>query len=556
MTISLHTYAADSNPAGTSPFVAVPVPVGVRDGDLVIVVVAINQSATIAGTIASPPDDGWTQIIQTDSSQTVTLLAFWKTAFSEQTEWVFSLSNPPAGIVHPPANVSAVALIYGGVDELNPIEVEQALITPAATAHAVPAVSTSVDAEEVVVVLAGANAGTYTPQNGFLEVVAAATQPNLTISAQHKQPAGAGTQAAMTVPFTTSALGIALVLVLRPSAGTLTTDDVRQRLIESLPIGADKIYDLTPSGDYYAWFQVGADLLRSAVFDTLDLLRREILPSFSWSKLPDWERIFGLETSRTARRGTVPQRQAQVVASWRAAAGQGSSKPDVRAVVGTALGYIDPTQLDVVNADSVQLHAAHTWTDGIIYGIPDNSSITRTLWVYDGGKVSTAGVKLILSITHPVVSQLNFTLTSPTEKSKTWTAPFSGAFVAQSALLFALDEFAGFPIAGPWQLTVADTAVGSTGTFSWQLLVEGIGVGAVPEVGVDRMGCGHGGDVFDWGTFADPALVGTSGAAPDYDNAEQKLERMAQSHGDANLIRTLDAIPDDDYTEPGLCFPD
>ena len=134
-TTVLRTFGVDSNPAGVSPFVGIPVPVGVRDGDVIIAAITLG----VSGVTVTPPDEDWTLIAQTDPAQACGVVAFWKVALNEGTEWVFALSD----------SVQAVggAAIFANVDIFGPVEVVASATTASATTQDYAGVTASLDGE-------------------------------------------------------------------------------------------------------------------------------------------------------------------------------------------------------------------------------------------------------------------------------------------------------------------------------------------------------------------------------------------------------------------------
>lgn len=532
--IFLRTYGADES-QGVSPYVSIPQPIGVVDGDLLVVGICLTDSQIDI----APPDDEWELIARTDETQTGSVAVFVKFAMNEPSRWVFSLSST----VHPLGTYGiGGVLVYGGVDGFEPVEAFASATTPHQVAQNVPAI-TAADADEELVLLFGADdAGTFTAVGGFDEVVARAPVGVASFSAQRRALVAAGAQAATTSALSIAARGACVALVLRPSAGTLTVDDVRERLVAALPRGVEDVYDLTPSGDYYKFFQAIAGLMKTYAFDLVDLVRRELLPQFTRYKLPSWERIFGLETTRTAKTGVIPQRQAQVVGGWRAAAGQGSTKAAVQAVVGPLLGYFPTTPVEVIECDRSALTLFHSYdvAGGADVLIPSSSSAVLTIPVLgDGGKVAKCGATLNLAMSVDDTSAFLFTLTAPNGTSKQW------AGAAHAPLVLRGKEFAGVAIYGIWTLKIDNLSAGVATLYSGStLFVEGI----APRQQTA-------GAVFEWGVYADPAHLGENGTAPNFEAARREIRKLAFDHCIGGLIQSLDAIPDDTAI-PDECLPD
>jgi hypothetical protein len=158
----------------------------------------------------------------------------------------------------------------------------------------------------------------------------------------------------------------------------LSLDEVRRFLLNLLPPGADKLYDLTPAGDVFKLFDGLAATFKQFGFDLIETLRVEIFPSSCVQKLPDWEKALGLTGTFTTTNGTAAQRQTGVLSKLREF---GSFTPYfVRSIIAPLLGYADFTQLRVIETNRDALTALHTYVDeppGNQGAIPANGSTTR-----------------------------------------------------------------------------------------------------------------------------------------------------------------------------------
>ena len=531
--IALRNAGSDDNPPGPSPFVSIPQPLGTRDGDLVLVGVVVET----AGVTVSPPDDSWTEIVRTDPSRTLGIACFWKIALNEQSRWVFAMSASVDG--------EGAALVYGGADGHEPVEAYAAALNAASVTHDVSSVSASVEDEELVVFLGSSLAGTYTIPAGLSEVVAKSNGG--AISAQRRSLAAPGAVAAFAETFSAAALGCSVAIVLAPSYGTLSVDEARQIFIDGFPDGVEEVYDLEPGGDYYKLFQAGAQILKTYVFDLVDVMRRELIARTSRYVLPDWERVFALRGTRAATTGTVPQRQAQVVGAWRAAAGQGSSIPAVDGVLGPLLGYFPDTVVEVIECSRSGLTLEHTYADLVSLTIANTATGTRVLSVlYDGGNVSTGGARLQLELSSGS-GALDVTLTGPNGDTKTWQIDASGTDLT---VLFG-KEFVGALIQGDWTLEVTNNS-GASVTLIWSLLVEGVIASFV-----DRQNTAAA--IFHWGVYADPLHLGEAGVPADFAAARSAIHKMAFAHTVANLLQSKVPFPDVDSgansSIPDECIP-
>lgn len=536
--IILKTFGTDSNPAADSLFVGIPKPIGVQDGDLLLVGIALP----IAGLTVTPPSTDWIQITTTDPTFSVGITAFYKSALNEPNNWVFQLSSS--------TRAAGTVMVYGNTDSFSPVEAFSAVLTDISVTQNIGAVSSSIDAEEIVLFAMGGASGTFTPSGGFIEV--ARKQTTLaTIEAQHKFLQVATNIPISTETFSVIAKGASLIIVLKPGVGTLTVDNARELLIAGFPVGVENVYDLTTTGDYYKYLQALAANFKIFGYDFIDLLRLEIIPYLSFYELPAWEKIFGLEFSRISKLGTVPQRQAQILSAWRSAAGQDSSIPTVKAVLGPILGYFPSTNVQVIEANRAALTAAHTYT-GPVPVIPAPGSTSVAVDVADGGIVSTGGATLKIVITAAILSDITLTLTSPAnEIVKIYPSLGTGSIVSLSETLHG-KEFVGAIIDGIWTLGITNAGAGAA-SLTWALFVEGVqNQKSPPEQNT-------GAAIYDWGVYADPAHIAENGSPADFDAARAAIRKIAFSHTIANLLQSLDPWPDTNSgvhsSIPNECIP-
>lgn len=533
--IFLRTSGPDES-VGASNFCSIPQPVGTRDGDLVVVGIAIS-----AGVVVSPPNEDWVQVAVTDVAGRG-IVAFYKYAMSEPARWVFTLSASDYAV--------GGALVYGNADGFQPIEAFAVATSAAAGPFNAPNITAADDSEELVYFFSATAAGTFTPLTGFSSVVA--RSPSSTFAAHRRGLTSAGLVASAPVTFSNgNKTGAMLAVVLRPSVGTLSFDDARERVVSQLPAGAEDVYDLTVTGDYRKYFQVFGSMLKMFAFDLVDLARRELSPRLARYKLPDWEHLFGLETTRTAKLGTLPQRRQQVVGGWRAAAGLGSTFAAVRATLGTLLGYAPATNLLLMECDRPSLTAEHSYALNTTVGgtgdvaIPGPGVVTLyALVTEDGGVVAKMGAQLTLALANPGSGQYQFTLTAPSGQSKSWLLN-----VGDVPLVLYAPELAGARVDGLWKLQIANgTFVANTLYSDSTLFVEGI-----------QQGQQTAGAIFEWGVYADPAHLGENGTPADLVAARDAIDRLAFSHTRGSLLQSLEPYPDTDAgvnsAVPDECVP-
>lgn len=521
MSIALVAYGADSNGgfSASSSFCGFVQPVGIQNGDIVIVAIALPA----ANVVVTPPDATWQELARTDPTRSFGLSVWWTTALNLPSDIVFALSS--ASIV------SGTLVAYRGSDPFQPIDAVAPLLTANASTVNVAGISTSQNAEELVLFIAEGGQGVFVPASGFIEATSQ-LRTATSMSAQHRAAQNAGAFSSFSEFHNgTTALGASVLIALAPSASTMTYDDVYQRLKEALPPGADNLLDFTPGqGDFYFYFWCIAAILKLG-YDLVDLVRLEIVPFLSRYKLPDWERIFALSQTPTSQLGTIPQRQGQVLGAWRAAAGLGSAISVVQATLAPLLGYLPSTIPQIIEANPAALKAAHSYGFAADVVIGNGTTGTTTIYVPDGGKISNMGAQLALAFSTASLSPLSVTLTGPDGATATWSTGWSTSAIK----LYARAAFAGRQIFGTWTLSVTNNT-GSSVTLQQAgstLFVEGIGRGQ-----------DTGGAIYWWGVYADPAHVGENGSPADFNAARTAIKKLAQSHTVGDLIQSLAPWPD------------
>jgi hypothetical protein len=321
----------------------------------------------------------------------------------------------------------------------------------------------------------------------------------------------------------------------------MNLDDARTYLTSLLPPGIEKLWDLDPDGDFYLLFDACAELLLTYAFDTIDQLRQEIFPGTVVQKLPDWEVFLGISKYFIARFGTLAQRQQAVVSKIRE---RGAfCDPTVQAVLAPLFGYLPTTPLEVLRADKSGLRLLHTYSSGILWTIGATSTDQQTVKVLDGGRVSSAGARVIIEVDDSNAHTFTATLTGPDGTAQT----FDVTVAAGTAILVLwANACARKGITGYWTLSVT-TLTGGSLPIIWSLFVEGIGPGQ-----------DTGGATWHWGVYADPAHVGEAGFS-DLASAAAAIARIKHSHDVGTIVTSLEPWPGvetgPNAAIPGMCIP-
>lgn len=333
----------------------------------------------------------------------------------------------------------------------------------------------------------------------------------------------------------------------------LSVNQVLAALKSLLPPGAQDLYDFA-EGDVGRILEGLAEAWKTYGYDPCDQLAANVNPlTCDAGTLATWEVVLGLSLTRIAARGALEQRRSQVISKLREAGP--TSRPNVRSIIGPLLGYVDSTQVVIIEANRTALREAHTYSypAGVIPALGFYDQIIR---IFDSGKVSRAGARIYVNITILAVESVSISIRTPDGTNYVVAAVGSlgtGAVVDQQYSFF-LPAVRGEAIAGNWELFVENAGVGA-GTVNvlgttkrTDIFVEGIGRVDF----TDQQGLVSG--VFSWGVLVDPTLVGQAHAA-DLDAARAALLRIKQGHTFASLIVGSSIAPGGCWI-PDVSLPD
>lgn len=326
----------------------------------------------------------------------------------------------------------------------------------------------------------------------------------------------------------------------------LSSDQVLDLIIQVLPVGAARLYGLRrKAGDPFSFYAAIADSLKAFWYDGIAILRQEINPATTAYKLGEWEAALGLSQTPIALGGNGTLRRLQIVSKLRE---QGAfTVSNIQNILAPLLGYANPSQLKIIEANRTALTAAHSyspWPIGVV--IANNTTSTAVAWVADDGSVSDGGVFLSFTILCNSPELVSITLTNPDghlgtpkpgfglagfqqSQSYTWpagTLPAVG-FNAYQAQLRAPGYFDGMYITGSWKVSISAGSQAGGGNVQVNpisLFVEG---GGVRDVAGNS---GLGEQMHDWIVQYDASL----GSAPNFAAVRAALTRIAPA--DSNPV--------------------
>jgi len=315
----------------------------------------------------------------------------------------------------------------------------------------------------------------------------------------------------------------------------LSLAEVKELFIQLWPPG--RLYDWwSPSSFVSRFFDGIAEALKTFGFDLVKRLRREVIPSSAMELIPEWESALELAETETAQRGSLEQRRAAIVGRLRER--DAFTFDLVRTALAPLLGVSAPATLRVLETDRAAMRVAHTY----VHGYADGAGLPlvgTSLYVPDGGIVSEAGAHVIIEADGFDGPELRAILTAPDNRRAEWRF---AATSPVSRVLFA-PELAVARCNGAWHFDIFnEPTTGSLIVRSWSLFVEG--------VGPSGLAC----DLFDWGVYLDPAVVGRASAV-DLHGARAALSRIQHAHTSGALILSLAALPDDARSLPDQCIP-
>ncbi len=324
--------------------------------------------------------------------------------------------------------------------------------------------------------------------------------------------------------------------------------EIRDLFLQLWPEG--QLYDwFTPTAWVSLWLDVVAQTQQQFIYTLLETLKTEIIPDQIVQKIVDWFEALGMLGAPVATNGSTAQQRAAVLSRLRESGG--FDLFDVRAILAPLLGYVDPTTLVVLDDNWDNVDPTFTYGDAAINSQPFSAGTpyTREFWVYDGGKVNDGDLRVRLLITTTALVSVRVTVTSPTNKQRTWGGLGSGS-VSQKEIWLrgggdgnkissqTTSQFAGDSCSGKW--TVSVSTLGASGTCDQlQLQVNGDLAYVLSE----------------WGIFADPALVGGNGNPPDYAAAYATIVRLQHAEAYGHLVLALVALPDAATSLPDTCYP-
>lgn len=272
---------------------------------------------------------------------------------------------------------------------------------------------------------------------------------------------------------------------------------------------------LFPPGDedLFAWdnptswvareLEAIASAVRVLGVDAVDRLRTELRPHTATEKVPDWERVFSLATSRGALYGDLAQRRNQIVARWREHGA--STLANIRASLVPLCGYAPEVLEQERSARSL---ANRVDLPGAPITVAANASTSVVVAVADNAPASQAGAQLLLVLSIDTLEDLDVELVAPDATTVSWTRPFGSGVASFKVFVLYAPAMAGARVDGAWTLTITNNG-GNVGTISSgsAMLVEGIGIDEITRAE------GYAAPIFYWSVLVnqwDPSFAAST----------------------------------------------
>lgn len=281
----------------------------------------------------------------------------------------------------------------------------------------------------------------------------------------------------------------------------MTIAEVKSYLLAEFPPEIAIWLDFSAGSDQDGFLTAAAQALLDYGFTPAENVVADALPvTATLVGIAAWEGALGLAGSKVALYGPTETRRAQVIARLRLSGA--STIPNITAAL-TALTGPTPGALMILEHSRAALTTANT--HAIIAGstlLPNTADATITFTLHDNAPASGYGLSLALKLTVNDLSLIQYRLTGPDARTKSWTAQGTGSAVAGDVWLWG-KEFAGAQIDGLWTLVISnnDAVDGHLVTPS-TVFVEGIGR-AAPLSTTEGLGS----NIFEWTALINEALV-------------------------------------------------
>ena len=353
---------------------------------------------------------------------------------------------------------------------------------------------------------------------------------------------------------------------------TWSNAEIRDLFLQVWPDG--QLYDwFSPSSWMSKWLDAVADTLGQYVYSMIEALKLEAVPSIQMTaKIGDWLAALGLSGSSVAVTGTLAQQRNAILSRLRESGGW--DLLDVRGILGTLLGYADPSQLVIYDDNGYAIDAVQTYYDGRGNTVNLGWPLTASFWVFDAGRLDLADIRVFLtfpSIAH--LEALTVTVTAPNGKQLAW-AGSTGVFGTGPATNYATvlrgRDLAASGIgltngnAGPFGQfgTIPTTGQGPSDLVTpagglWTIALSTSNAGGGDQVSQIQLRAQGNltSSYFDWLVYADSTLVGGNGASPDYVGTTSAIRRIQHAYAHGGLAQTLTPKPDIATCVPDTFFP-
>lgn len=312
--------------------------------------------------------------------------------------------------------------------------------------------------------------------------------------------------------------------------GAMDAEEARAALLGAFPPDLPSDWGDSPHAHVFAIAQTLADQAIARAFDVVD--RDASLLTCGSDRLAKWEAALHIQSSRTARFGSVEARRRAVLARIREFGAPTAAM--VRSVLGPLLDYADPEQLVLLECDRSALRAAHTYAGSKTVGIFGGATAAIwDYWVNDDGTPAPGCVQVDLWLTVANVALLAVDLVTPT--GVTYRANYGTLGRGSRTNGPVRVYFHGVSVqhvTGPWRVKVLQDSVAPAELHQAELFCEGFGRSGLASA------------QFEWAAVYEPAK--SSGAA-DLDAARRTACRVSLATRIGGLVLPATGLAAGDF---------
>lgn len=314
---------------------------------------------------------------------------------------------------------------------------------------------------------------------------------------------------------------------------SMSSAEAKSALLGAFPPDLPSAWGDSPHAHIEAIGQVVSEQAIELAYDMVD--RDASLLTCGSARLAAWEAALNLQSTRTARFGTVEARRRAVMARIRE---YGPPTADmIRSVLAPLLDYADPAQLVLLECSRTALRAAHTYAGSKIIGpFGGATHAVWDFWVNDDGTAAPGCVQADVWLTVADLSLIAVDLTDPygTTYRVSYGKLGRGGKTNQPVRVY-FRSVTTPRITGRWRLQVLQDSITPAELHQAELFCEGFGRSGLASA------------QFEWAAVFE--VTKSSGAA-DLDAARLAARRVSLATRIGGLVVPADAavgLPSSDW---------